>query len=168
MKKLSVKITDVPKKVHLYTLVDGQMIKLKKNQFGAYEGEFETEKENVVVEVFRSLELLEKLWWLYSLITFIVSVLGIFEPWYDRKCIALECKYVVSLKETSEIKINLKPFSKEGKAVDVESDSEVMEVNNAFYIDKKAKLRWRLMLAFKIIIWIVAIILAIYFIAINI
>ena len=43
-----------------------------------------------------------------------------------------------------------------------------MEVNNAFYIDKKAKLRWRLMLAFKIIIWIVAIILAIYFIANNI
>lgn len=168
MKKLSVKITGVPKKVHLYTLVDGQMIKLKKNQFGAYEGEFETEKENVAVEVFRSLELLGKLWWLYSLITFIVSVLGIFEPWYDRKCIALECKYVVSLKETSEIKINLKPLSKEGKAVDVESDSEVMEVNNVFYIDKKAKLRWRLMLAFKIIIWIVAIILAIYFIAINI
>ena len=168
MKKLSVKITGVPKKVHLYTLVDGQMIKLKKNQFGAYEGEFETEKENVAVEVFRSLELLGKLWWLYSLITFIVSVLGVFEPWYDRKCIALECKYVVSLKETSEIKINLKPLSKSGKAVDVESDSEVMEVNNAFYIDKKAKLRWRLLLAFKIVVWVVAIIIAIYFIANNI
>ena len=165
MKKLSVKITGVPKKVHLYTLVDGQMIKLKKNQFGAYEGEFETEKENVAVEVFRSLELLGKLWWLYSLITFIVSVLGIFEPWYDRKCIALECKCVVTLSEVSEMKINFNPLSKSGKAVVVEANSDVIEIKNAYYVDKKAKLRWRLLLAFKVVVWVVAIILAVYFIA---
>ena len=165
MKKLNVKLAGTSKKFQPYVVVEGQMIKLKKNEFGTFEGAFETEKDAVTVEVFRNLELLGKLWWLYSLISFIVSVLGIFEPWYDRKCIALECKCVVTLSEVSEMKINFNPLAKSGKAVVVETNSDVIEIKNAYYVDKKAKLRWRLLLAFKIVVWVVAIILVVYFIA---
>lgn len=168
MKELNLKLTGLNKKFNPRVIVDGEEIKVKRNDFGAYEGSFKTEKEEVSVEVYRVSELSGKLWFLYSMITFIISIFGIFEPLYDRKCIALDCKYRIKLSEQTVFKINFAPLNIQGKASTAEANGEYVEEKNSYFVDKKLKRRWRLLLALKILIWLVAIVVAIVLIANNV
>lgn len=164
MKKLNIKLTGLNLKVRPFCLVDGKQVKLVEDKFGGFDATVETENSQVEVEVSRVLEHSGKLWWLYSILSFIVSLFGIFEPRYDKKCVAINCKLKVNLNETCELKLKFNPFSS-SKACEIETQCEYIEISNEYYVDKTAKRRWRLSVVFKVIAWVAIIVAAVVLIA---
>lgn len=165
MKTINLKISGLSSKLNPIVKIDDSVIKGKKNEFGSYEASYETEKDEVEISISRNLELNSKLWWLYSLISFIVSIFGIFEPPYDRKNIVVDCKFVVKLNDINEIKIKFNSMAKQGKAVEIETQNEFNEIKNEYYVDKKAKTKRNIITLIKILIWLVLIIGIIFFIS---
>lgn len=163
MKTINLKMSGISSKLNPIVKIDDSVIKGKKNEFGSYEASYETEKDEVEISISRNLELNSKLWWLYSLISFIVSIFGIFEPPYDRKNIVVDCKFVVKLNDINEIKIKFNSMAKQGKAVEIETQNEFNEIKNEYYVDKKAKTKWRILIILKLIIWVAIIIVGVYF-----
>ena len=163
MKTINLKMSGISSKLNPIVKIDDSVIKGKKNEFGSYEASYETEKDEVEISISRNLELNSKLWWLYSLISFIVSIFGIFEPPYDRKNIVVDCKFVVKLNDINEIKIKFNSMAKQGKAVEIETQNEFNEIKNEYYVDKKAKTKWRILIRLKLIIWVAIIIVGAYF-----
>ena len=168
MKTINLKLVGISAKFSPVVLIDDKPVSLKKNNFDAYEGSVQTEKDEVSLQIFRNLELSSKWWWLYAIISFIISIFGIFEPLYDKKCIALNCAYSLKLSEKNDLTIRFHPIKDQTKAVDVETSCEISELANLYVADKKAKKRWLWQLLTKIAIWIVIIILVVYFVATNI
>ena len=154
MRTLKIKLTGTGSKIIPKIVVDERAVNLKKNEFGSYETTVKTEKQEVDIFLYRELELKSKLWWLYAIISFIVSIFGIFELPYDRKCIIIDCHFKVSLNEANEIKFKLNSLSPQGKAVNIETNCDYSEITNELKIDKNAKLRCRILLIIKIIVWI--------------
>ena len=163
MKTINLKMSGISSKLNPIVKIDDSVIKGKKNEFGSYEASYETKKDEVEISISRNLELNSKLWWLYSLISFIVSIFGIFEPPYDRKNIVVDCKFVVKLNDINEIKIKFNSMAKQGKAVEIETQNEFNEIKNEYYVDKKAKTKWRILIILKLIIWVAIIIVGVYF-----
>ncbi len=163
MKTINLKMSGLSSKLNPIVKIDDSVIKGKKNEFGSYEASYETEKDEVEISISRNLELNSKLWWLYSLLSFIVSIFGIFEPPYDRKNIVVDCKFVVKLNDINEIKIKFNSMAKQGKAVEIETQNEFNEIKNEYYVDKKAKTKWRILIILKLVIWVAIIIVGVYF-----
>lgn len=155
MKNVNFKLVGLDSKVIPNVLVDGEVISCKKNEFGSYEANIQTEKDEIEVAISRELELKSRLWWLYALISFIISVFGIFNPSYDRKCISIECLFNFKLsEENSAIKIKFNTLSSSGKAITVEGCDNYEEIKNEYTIDKTAKRRRITLLIIKILVWI--------------
>lgn len=165
MNDVKIKLIGVSNKVKPIVMIDGQRVNYKKNEFEGYDLNYQTEKEEIEVEIYRYLELKGKLWWLYALISFIVSVFGIFEPPYDKKCIVIDCKYTFKLQEQNDIKIRFQTLKSEGKCVEVETNLEMQELKNSYYVDKDLKKRWAIILAFKIVCWVLILVLVIILIS---
>ena len=105
------------------------------------------------------------MWWLYVIISFIISIFGLFEPPYDKKCIVIDCKFNVKLNDTNEIKLKFNTMNSQGKAVEIETQNQVDEIKNEYYVDKKAKTKRNIITLIKILIWLVLIIGIIFFIS---
>ncbi|HIT43916.1 TPA: hypothetical protein IAA91_03675 [Candidatus Avacholeplasma faecigallinarum] len=117
MNTVNFKLTGINSKIIPTLIVDNQVIKLFMNEFGSYEGMLETDKDELEITLTSEHELNSNLWWLYSLIAFIVSVLGIFNPFYDRKCIAIDCSFKLHVNKNSNIKFKFNTLKKQQKAV---------------------------------------------------
>ena len=91
---------------------------------------------------------------MYAFISFIVSIFGIFEPLYDRKCISVDCLFKIKLKEENNIKLKFNSMTTSGKAVEIETENIFEEIKNEYFIDKTAKRRWLILLVIKLIAWI--------------
>ena len=154
MNSVKLKLVGVNSKLVPNIIVDDQYVQCKKNEFGSYEANIETEKDEIKIAFTRELELKSKLWWLYAIISFIVSVFGIFNPPYDRKCISMNCIVNIKLKDTNEIKIKFNSLSSTGKAVELETENTFEEIKNELYIDKIVKKRWIILLIVRILAWI--------------
>lgn len=165
MNNLNIKIMGVSSKFHPHVMIDDKLVKYKKNKFGSYEINYQTEKDNVQLKIFKYLELQSKFWYLWALLTFIISVFGVFEPRYDKKCIVIDCTYNIKLKQDNKMIIKFKTVADEGKATDIEGDCEVEEIENKFYVDSVSKKRWKILLACKIVLWVIAIVLIIFVIS---
>ena len=81
---------------------DGEAVKFEKSG-SDYVGNFKTDKDTVELEIFRYHEMSGKLWWLFSLLFFIVSVFGIFDMRLDRHGICIKYKSILHLKEKSKV-----------------------------------------------------------------
>lgn len=154
MRTINLKFVGINSKVIPNVTIDGQIVKFKKNEFGSYEASIQTEKDEIEIAFSRQLELQGKLWWLYAMISFIVSIFGILEPLYDRKCITMDCLFKIKLDEVNDIKVKFNSLSSTGKAVELETLNEFEEIKNEYHIDKKVKKRWIAILVVKIICWI--------------
>lgn len=154
MNSVKLKLVGINSKLVPNIIVDDQYVQCKKNEFGSYEANIETEKDEIKIAFTRELELKSKLWWLYAIISFIVSVFGIFNPPYDRKCISMNCIFNIKLKDINEIKIKFNSLSSTGKAVELETENTFEEIKNEFYIDKIVKKRWIILLIVRILAWI--------------
>ncbi len=165
MRTLKLKLTAVNSKVIPNIAVDGKFVKCKKNQYGSYDATIETEKDEIELSFTRDLELKAKLWWLYAIISFIVSIFGIFEPFYDKKCVSMNCVFKIKLNDINEVTAKFNTLSSSGKAVELETPNQFEEVKNVYEVDKTAKKRWIILLVIKIVVWIGIGILAGYFIS---
>lgn len=162
MKTVNFKVVGINSKMIPNFKIDNEIIKFNKNEFDSYETTYETDKEEIELTVSRNLELASKFWWLYAFISFIVSVFGIFEPPYDKRNIVIDCKFKIKLNEFNEIKLTFNSLATNGKAVEINTLSEYSEIKNEFYVDKKLKIRWILLLVSKILIWIALIIVIVF------
>lgn len=154
MNSVKLKLVGINSKLIPNIFIDDQYVKCKKNEFGSYETDFQTEKDEIKIAFSRELELKSKLWWLYAIISFIVSVFGIFNPPYDRKCISMDCSFIVKLKDVNNINIKFNSLSSSGRAVEVETETSFEEIKNEYTVDKIAKRRWIILLIARILAWI--------------
>ena len=154
MNSVKLKLVGINSKLIPNIFIDDQYVKCKKNEFGSYETDFQTEKDEIKIAFSRELELKSKLWWLYAILSFIVSVFGIFNPPYDRKCISMDCSFIVKLKDVNNINIKFNSLSSSGRAVEVETETSFEEINNEYTVDKIAKRRWIILLIARILAWI--------------
>ena len=143
MKTVNIKLSGLNPKMRPILVVNGETVQCKKNEFGSYDAVYQTDKEEAIIEVYRNLELTNRLWWLYAIISFLISVFGLLNPWYDRKCIDLQCKYIVRLKEKNDVNIKFYALSTQGKASEIETALECFEVKNEYFVNKTAKKRRR-------------------------
>lgn len=128
MNSVKLKLVGINSKLIPNIFIDDQYVKCKKNEFGSYETDFQTEKDEIKIAFSRELELKSKLWWLYAILSFIVSVFGIFNPPYDRKCISMDCSFIVKLKDVNNINIKFNSLSSSGRAVEVETETSFEEI----------------------------------------
>ena len=154
MNSVKLKLVRINSKLIPNIFIDDQYVKCKKNEFGSYETDFQTEKDEIKIAFSRELELKSKLWWLYAILSFIVSVFGIFNPPYDRKCISMDCSFIVKLKDVNNINIKFNSLSSSGRAVEVETETSFEEIKNEYTVDKIAKRRWIILLIARILAWI--------------
>ena len=120
-------------------LVDGKLVKTKKNKFGTRSCTVKTEKDNVDVVLIRNLEINGKLWFFMNIFYFIISLFGIFDPGYDKKCVVMDCKFNLEVKEKTKAVIVINGVVNNGKAVTIQSDAGVVEDKNIYFVDNKAK-----------------------------
>ena len=135
-------------------IIDNRPVKLKKNKYGSLDGNYQTENSEIELKVCRYLELSGKLWLLMSMVFFIISIFGIFNPPYDRKCIQIDYLCKIKLKETNDIKIKINTQNAGDKAIEVESDCEIEEITNTFQIDKVAKKRLVIVRIIEVAFWV--------------
>lgn len=135
-------------------IIDNNPVKLKKNKYGSLDGNYQTENSEIELKVCRYLELSGKLWLLMSMVFFIISIFGIFNPPYDRKCIQIDYLCKIKLKETNDIKIKINTQNAGDKAIEVESDCEIEEITNSFQIDKVAKKRLVIVRIIEVALWV--------------
>lgn len=154
MNSVKLKLVGINSKLIPNIFIDDQYVKCKKNEFGSYETDFQTEKDEIKIAFSRELELKSKLWWLYAILSFIVSVFGIFNPPYDKKCISIDCSFIVKLKDVNNINIKFNSLSSSGRAVEVETETSFEEIKNEYTVDKIAKRRWIILLIARILAWI--------------
>lgn len=135
-------------------LIDGKTVKQKKNKYGSYEINYSTANSKAEIRVYRYLELGGKLWPLMSLLFFVISVFGIFDIPYSKKSVVLDCCFNVDLSENTKVKFTFNDPAKTEKAITIESESNVQEIKNIFYVDKKVDLRRKILMIVKTVVWI--------------
>lgn len=162
MKEIRFKITGIPAASRPVLTIDGTPVRLKKKGYGFYDGCFRTEKEVAEIALSARPELSGRLWWLTALITFLLSVFGIFEPPYGKKCFAADLGMLLPLKEDNEIELAFRAPSENGRAADVFAPNVYTETENICFTDKKAKRRRRIVFAVKALSWLCIAFAAVY------
>lgn len=140
--------------VHPTVYVDGVVLKFKKNEFGSLQATYETDKQEVELVICKYLELSGRLWFLMSMLCFFISLFGIFDSRYDSKCIIIDCKYKMKLNPQNKVTIKFTGAFEGNKAVDIEADCGYEELANKYYVDKKIKRRYKILIGTKILCWI--------------
>ena len=164
MNEVNIKVTGGIK-LNPVIFVDGKQLKVKKNQFGSLQATYTTDKDSIDLQIFKYLELSGKFWFLFAILFFIISVLGILNPLYDQKCIVIDCHYVVKVKEKTDVNIIFKNMVDQGQAVEIKTENEVEEIKNIYYVDKKVKKRWIILIVTQVCVWVALIITAITLLA---
>lgn len=138
--------------------IDGKTLKTKKNKHGNIQYSFDTEKDEIELSVFRYLELNGRLWWLMAILFFVISIFGILNPPYEKKCIQIDYKVKLKLKENNDITIKLNASSNDGKVGRIETVCDCEEISNNFDIDKVAQKRKKIIKICEVIAWIALIV----------
>ena len=128
MNTVNLRISGLQNASNVEVFVDGQAVTGKKNQFGSYEVRYQTEKQNVEIALRNNSELDGRFWWFFALISFLVSVFGIFNPRY-AKAQFLDCRFDVDLKENSDIRFTVNKVST-GRAVETQTNCNIREIVN--------------------------------------
>lgn len=159
MKNVNLKIKGVGR-LKPVVCVDGKQIKFKKNNFGSYEKSISTEKDKMEIVIYRYLEINGRLWWLISILQFLVSLFGILDTMKEKNCTIIDCKLVVDLNsaENRNIDLAINENAKNGKSVSITTELEVEEVTNRSYVDEKAKKRFKIMKFVKLFVFIAAVV----------
>ncbi len=158
MKELNLKILGSAQ-IKPTILIDNKKVKSKKNKYGSYDILYTTEKDHVEVSICKYLEINGKLWFLMSMLFWLISFFGIFDVPYDRKCIVLNCKFNLELKEKNNVSVKFNTIKTQGEAVTIETDSKYEILSNFYYLDKKAKKRVVFLRIFKLISFVLVVIL---------
>lgn len=124
-------------------LVDGKVVKLKKvrskSKQTKYTYSYETENKSCDVTIYKSHSYEGKGWFWWNLLTFFVSIFGIFDEKPNKKFVVLDSSFRVSSDKDTSVCIKRLNFQDQGKLVSVETDATVEEFTNVQFYDKEAK-----------------------------
>ena len=145
-------------------LVDDKPLKFKKNSFGTYCAQYQTEKDEVSVVIQKYQELSGKFWFLMSILFFIISVFGIFDIKMSKRSIVINSKFNVKL-ENDITNFNATINDACGdKGVIYNCNGVVEEVVNTCYEDEVVKKRKKILLATKILLWLALVVVVVCFV----
>ena len=146
----------------VYVFADGKMLNLKKQ--GKSRGcRVETEKDEIEITVCRITEACGRFWFLYSMLFFFISVLGIFDAKTDKRYYFIRFKTVLSLKGEHDVTLNVNRYGGDKTqqrqiAVNCVCNCFRNEYENEFYIDEKVKKRLKALKITKLLVWLAAIV----------
>lgn len=151
MKQVNIKIKGASK-INPIFLVDGKKVKFKKNNYGSYEANVETENNKLEIELYRYLEISGRLWWLMSIVFFVISLFGILDSVKEKDCMVLNCKWVVDLSNNNGgvVDIKIHNLKHQQKSVEFVSALPYNEVSNVCIEDATAKKRLKIVKGLKI------------------
>lgn len=138
--------------------VDGRQIALKRNKDGTYGGVYTTDNSEAEVTVTKLSEIGGRLWFLWAMIFFVISVFGIFNAHYDRRCRTVNYSAVVKLKEDSHLRLEFNQFSDGQRAVNFGCDCPIGVKDNVYGVDTQAKKRFKIISLVEALVWIALII----------
>lgn len=138
-------------------MLDGQVMKLKKDSNGNYSCRYETQNNTADLTVYKVFELHATLWWLWAILFYIIGFLGIFSAGHDRKCQSLSYRLSTQLNPQNNIILEFLPFTEGRPAVRCALDCYATEMQNVYYIDRLAKKRRKLLAIPYLLLWIAAI-----------
>lgn len=141
MSKLSLKVNGLPKDVLIK--IDNKKVKLKKNSFGNLGCEYSTDNQNVKITLQKFLEINNKFWWLWQIVYFVISIFGIFDYRLDKQCYVIDCEFDVQVSENTTLTLRYDGKTGKEKALQIETDANVTEIKNQFYVDENAKKRMK-------------------------
>lgn len=169
MRELKLRVKGA-KRINAHVTVDGKSVKLKKNNFGTYEGNYQTEKDKVEVCVYKVSEITGRLWFLMSIFFYILSIFGLLDPLKEKNAIVIQCRLMVDLSgvENGKLELSVNANSKSEKAVEVVSDFAIEEIENKIYEDEKVKKRLKILKIAKIFTFLTFVALTIVLIVVTI
>lgn len=156
MKNLNLKVYGLTSLQNVNVQINGKTISCARNEFDAFETNFQTEDEVVEVRVVRNLELAGKFWWLFAFLTYVISFFGIFQAGYEKNCNVFDCVWQVHVQPYSAVTLRFDP-SAVGAAATVQANVEVTEISNVAAVDVKARRRRKWLIALRIVSFIAVI-----------
>lgn len=160
MNKLNMKINGVNTR-GLDIKIDDKKVNLLKNKFGNKTVIYETENPTVNIKIKKYLEINSKLWLLWQMIFFFLSVFGIFDFKLDKKCVIIDCEFEVKLEEITTLNLSMNYMKSLEKALKVDSNADIKEIKNVAYVDEQAKKRMKVLKITKICTFAALLILAV-------
>lgn len=141
--------------------IDDKKVNLLKNKFGNKTVIYETESPTVNIKIKKYLEINSKLWLLWQMIFFFLSVFGIFDFKLDKKCVIIDCEFEVKLEEITTLNLSMNYMKSLEKALKVDSNADIKEIKNVAYVDEQAKKRMKVLKITKICTFAALLILAV-------
>ena len=135
-------------------LVDNKRVKPMKNEFGSYGINYETEKEEVEIKIYKYLEVNGRLWFLMHMIFFVISIFGLLDYRLDKRCTVIDCKLKIKVNENTNAELRFNSFADSGEAYELKTDAEYEEISNRYFVDKRAQKRLKILKITKLICWL--------------
>lgn len=165
----TVNITIKPQNYNGYSLLlDGKLLKFKKQEGGDYFCSAETENKNVELTVTKAFELDGKGWFWTWLAFFIIGCFGIFSGEYGRNYKSIRYSLFLDLNEMNNIELTFNTYDERHKAVFCKCDCPASETLNSFFIDEKIKKRRKITKLVGLALWLALIAAAVTTLAIKI
>lgn len=156
MKALTLKIKGASKRLRPTVEVDGKVVRLKRNQFGNFEGQVNVDKDKFDIRISRFLEINSRLWFLKSIFYFLISIFGIFDSRKEKSSVLLDCHFSIdmSARDSGMVELKLNSLRTQGRACDITSDCTVIENKNELFVDSRTKKRIKLLRWIKFLIFV--------------
>lgn len=125
----------------------------------------ESKKDTVEIVMYKTHYYSSKAWFWWSLLYFFISIFGIFDIRQDKRCLVVDCRYIISLPQDAKATIKVNSFSDGGRVIELESEAHIEEISNLQYFDTIAQKRHKTMKKVKLALTIVCVVAAILLIA---
>lgn len=159
MNTLNIQVGKLPAKCRL--LIGGEEVALTKSPNSDCTAKYVTANDNVEITFYKPLETASPLWLLWGLLFFFISGLGIFNPFYDRKCQIVKYRLRLTLSGYNNVRLDFGSFQEGQRAVFCQCDCYAEEYENLFTVDTQAKKRLKILTLIKALIWVAAVIAAV-------
>lgn len=142
-------------------VIDGQMIKYKKNKEQIIEISHQTENDVVDILISNTLEINGPLWWLIQPLFYIISLLGILNPRLDKICYHISYHSKITLKdETTNLILKFNQTKDDTRAIECAGNANIEEIENKFSFDEQAKKRKKILKFLYAGCWFLTILIA--------
>lgn len=147
----------------VYVFADGKLLNFKK-QNGTHVCRVETENDECEITVCRITEMCSKFWFLYSMLFFFISLMGIFDAKSDKKYYFIRYRTVLTLNGEHNVTLNVNRYNtsklntQKQFAVNCVCNCFRNEYENEYYVDEQVRKRLKTLKITKLLIWLAAII----------
>jgi len=130
---------------NFYVKIDEKLVDLKRLPNGHKIYEFESEKDELDIEIFKWYEEESKIWWLMGIIFYLISFFGIFDVRKGKTANTLKYKGKIKLlgdHDSYHTFIKVERFLNDNKAFTPSGDQTIIDNDtNRYYVDELVKKR---------------------------